>query len=83
MQVVFQKASLTAASCQAVHRVVIYPKAEGGRGTIHVYDQAGKVMQIILLDTIDAAVFTDDSILSPELLVLMPEPIAKKEEAHE
>ena len=54
MQVVFTKGSLVVATVRNVARVTVYPKGEGGRGVVHVYEQhTGATAAMVLLDDID------------------------------
>lgn len=83
MQAVFTNQSINSATTKNVKRIAIHPKAEGGRGTIHLYDEDGKTLAIILLDSMDAAIFFDDPNLTPAQALLMPAPTLPKEQGNE
>jgi hypothetical protein len=73
MNVVFTKGSLVVQSVRNVAKVTIHPKAEDGRGVIHVYERlTGATAAMVLLDDIDSIVMGDEATITPEQEAMTP-----------
>jgi hypothetical protein len=75
MHVFFHKGEQVFEPQRQVQRIVVYPHAEQGAGTIQLYDDQGKTIAIILLRSLDHLIILDPPNYTPEQLELMPEPI--------
>lgn len=71
MHIVFTSGSKRYGTDQDVHRVEIYPKAEGGMGAVRLYNRHGSILHAHILQNFDSIIIEQPD-LAPDLQPLLP-----------